>query len=190
MTGLVGGGALSATGEALKQATSAEPDKLVFLNRVVENDVNHRNIANKQTTVIVAMAASFSLIALGFALFVMGFEAAYGVSGTSPAGSVVIQATSPGLLCFVLAALVICFAITRRTDVRFAPMELSKQSGQLVTSERVVPATSPSNPAPSATPKNDVPSKWNDPGFSGGSGSEVATNPAKVPTPPWVGSSQ
>jgi hypothetical protein len=160
MTGLVSSGGTSATSEALKGAFFADADKLTFLNRVVENDVNHRNIANKQTTVIVAVAASFSLIALGFALFVMGFEAAYTISGNSPGGSLVIQAASPGLLCFVLAALVICFAITRRTDVRFAPMELSKRVGQVLVSEKIATGTSSGSPTPRGTATPEVPSKF------------------------------
>jgi hypothetical protein len=121
MTGLISD-KTSATGKALDLAATADRDKLAFLNRVVENDVNHRNVANKHTTVIVAMAASFSLVALGFALFVMGVDAAYNISSENPTGRIVIEATSPGLVCFILAALVICFAITRRTEVKFAPM--------------------------------------------------------------------
>src|ERR1700730_12290734 len=72
MTGLVSDHVKTATGEALTVATKADWEKLVFLDRVIENDVNHRNIANKQTTVMASMAISFALIGLGFSLFVMG----------------------------------------------------------------------------------------------------------------------
>jgi hypothetical protein len=118
----------SATKKALDLAGDSSGEKLIFLDRIVQNDLNHRNIANKQIAVIVAMAASFSLIAIGFALFVMGVEAAYTISGKSLTGSLVIGATSLGLVCFLLAAIVIGIAITRRTEVTFAPMELGETS--------------------------------------------------------------
>jgi hypothetical protein len=143
MTSLIGDSkSPSATKEALiqAQAPTATWEKLIFLDRIVENDLNHRNVANKQTAVIVAMASSFSLVAIGFALFVMGVEAAYTISGTSPTtGNLVIQATSPGLACFVLAAIVTCVAITRQTEVSFSPMELSQ------------------NPSPESTPSLPTP---------------------------------
>jgi hypothetical protein len=142
MTGLVSDGASSATSEALKLAAAANPDRLIFLDRIVENDVNHRNIANKQTIVIVAMAASFSLVAIGFALFVMGVEAAYTISGNSPTASLVIQASSPGLACFILAVVVICFAITRQTEVTYTPIELSQNSDQGLSPE-IAPLPTP-----------------------------------------------
>lgn len=134
MTGLIGDSkSSSATNEVLNQARTATWEKLIFLDRIVEYDVNHRNIANKQTIVIVAMAASFSFVAIGFALFVMGVEAAYTISGNSPKESLVIQATSPGLVCFLLAAIVVCVAITRRTEVLFSPVEFGLNPSQALT---------------------------------------------------------
>jgi hypothetical protein len=128
---LVSGRATSATSEALKLTAAADPDKLIILDRIVQSDVNHRNITNKQTAVMVAMGASFCLIAIGFALFVMGVEAAYAISGDSPTtGRLVIQATSPGLLCFILAAVVVCFALTRHSEVTFPPLAVSQGDEQ------------------------------------------------------------
>jgi len=142
MTGLVADKNTSATNEALKQAATADANKLLFLNKVIENDVNHRNIANKQTAVIVAMAASFSLIAIGFALFVMGVEAAYTISGKNATASLVVGASSPGLLCFLLAAVVIGVAITRQTSVTFAPLDLTDNPHQAVENNGSVPIPS------------------------------------------------
>jgi hypothetical protein len=153
MSSLIETGKPSATSSALDAAKSADPDKLIFLDRIVQSDVNHRNIANKQTTVIVVMAASFSLVAIGFALFVMGFEAAYTISATSPAGSalpanLVLQASSPGLICFLLAALIICIAITQRTEVKFGAFQLADNPGPVAGSVSTPSPTSPALPEP------------------------------------------
>ena len=131
MTGLVTDRSSSATSMAIKLAPDANADKLVFLDRLIESDVDHRTVANKQTVVIVALAASFSLIAIGFALFVMGVEAAYTISGSNPTGRLVIQASSPGLVCFILATLTICFAITQRSDVRFSDYPSPNQTDEI-----------------------------------------------------------
>jgi hypothetical protein len=123
MTGLVSKGGLTATSQALEMVSNSSPEKIGFLDRIVQADVNHRLIANKQTIVIVALASSFSLMAIGFALFVMGIEAAYSIEGKNPTGSLVISASSPGLVCFLLAALVICFSLSQKSNVKFDPIE-------------------------------------------------------------------
>jgi hypothetical protein len=129
VTGLVTG-VPSATDKALTLIPTADANELIVLDRIVQSDVNHRNLANKQIAVTVAMAASFCLVAIGFALFVMGVEAAYAISGSSPTGGLVIQATSPGLLCFILAAVVVCFALARHSEVTYPPLAVSQGDEQ------------------------------------------------------------
>jgi hypothetical protein len=124
MTGLVTKDNVSATSQAVSMITDATSDQLIVLNKLVEADVNHRLIANKQALIIAAMAASFSLVAVGFALFVMGVEAAYTISGKNPTGSIVFQASSPGLICFLFAALIICFSVGQRMSVDFGNIRL------------------------------------------------------------------
>lgn len=175
MTGLVSDHVNTATGQVLQQALTANWEKLVFLDRVIENDVNHRNIANKQTTVMASMAISFALIALGFSLFVMGIEAAYEISVTSPTYSLVLQACSPGLLCFLLAAAVVCVGLTRKADVNYLPM--TKEFGYVPVILK--DPNSPGSVTSPATPVKDVS------GSNGKShiGEAADSPPAQVPGP-------
>jgi hypothetical protein len=130
MTGLVTNDSVSVTSRALSMITDAKPNQLMIINQLIEADINHRLITNKQAIVIVSMAASFSLVAIGFALFVMGVEAAYTISGNNPTGSIVIQASSPGLACFLFAAVIICFSVTQKSSVKFANIQLSPDAQQ------------------------------------------------------------
>ena len=62
----------------------------------------------------VGLAFSFGLLAVGFALFVMGIESAFSVKGEyQELGTLALKATSPGVLCFILAALLIAITLLR-----------------------------------------------------------------------------
>jgi hypothetical protein len=108
----------SAIAEALKQAPLAHPNAMFLLHRVVEAELYHRLIANKQMLLTVGMAMSFGMMAVGFALFVLGVQSAYSISGSAgPSTQAAITAASPGLLCFLLAAAIAIIALTRETNV-------------------------------------------------------------------------
>lgn len=89
-------------------------NQLIFASRMEEINVHLRAMANQQTTVIIGMASSFSFVAVGFALFVMGIRSAFSFSGAAgPNHRLVLSSTSPGILCFVLSAGIMLFALSR-----------------------------------------------------------------------------
>lgn len=109
---LVMDGQRTAVAEAIGLAGSDNQKTHVFINRLLDADTQARVIQSRQSVVVVAMSAAFALIAIGFALFVMGAEGAFKVQGqVADRGALVVKATAPGILCFVLATCVICFAL-------------------------------------------------------------------------------
>ena len=89
-------------------------NQLIFASRIEEINVHLRAMANQQTTVIIGMASAFSFVAVGFALFVMGIRSAFSFSGTAgPNHRLVLSSASPGILCFVLSAGIMLFALSR-----------------------------------------------------------------------------
>jgi hypothetical protein len=110
----------SASAKAMDMVIGADANTHVFLNRLVEADVHHREVSNMQSAVIVTMAFAFGLTAVGFALFVMGIDKAFQFEGEADKiGRVVVRSTAPGVLCFALAAVIMLAAVTRSTPVRF-----------------------------------------------------------------------
>lgn len=89
-------------------------NQLIFASRIEEINVHLRAMANQQTTVIIGMASAFSFVAVGFALFVMGIRSAFSFSGEAgPNHRLVLSSASPGILCFVLSAGIMIFALSR-----------------------------------------------------------------------------
>jgi len=94
------------------------PDSLAERSEVRSLLVTSFLVANDHAVAVVVLAFAFTMVALGFALFVMGVESAFEFQGgQSDFGSVAIRATAPGLICFVLATILLAFTISRRTPV-------------------------------------------------------------------------
>ena len=113
----------------LQSASRGSANQLVFGNRMAEMEVHLKAMANQQTTVIVGMAASFSFVAIGFALFVMGIRSAFTLSGQSgPNHRLVLSAASPGILCFVLSAAIMVFALSRPIQLQLGGFTVQPDS--------------------------------------------------------------
>ena len=61
----------------LENLNQAKANEIILKTRIIEVEVHLKAIANRQTMSVVAMAAGFGLLAIGFALFVMGIESAF-----------------------------------------------------------------------------------------------------------------
>jgi hypothetical protein len=111
----------SVTREAMHGiANGVDPNVATFMTRIVESEVHLKAVANKQSLVMVAMAGGFGLFALGFSLFIMGLRGAIELSGGKPdVGPIVLRSTSPGLVCFVLGAVLIGYGVSRETSMNF-----------------------------------------------------------------------
>lgn len=73
-------------------------------------------VSNKQALVLTCFGGAFALIAIGFALFVIGADGAFKVIAASPDKSrLAITGTAPGLLCFVISGWLIVKGIEHRS---------------------------------------------------------------------------
>ena len=72
-------------------------------------------MANKHSLVLTCFGAAFALAAIGFSLFVIGADGAFKImANSSPNTKLAVTGTAPGLLCFVLSALLICVGVTQK----------------------------------------------------------------------------
>lgn len=119
----------SPSAKAIELMGTADMAQAVVLRGVIDGELHMKAISNKQNIVIVAVAAAFSFMAIGFALLVMGIREAFVLSARAPqqAGSLVLRSASPGLLCFVLAASIILVAVVQKTQLTFGPIEITPE---------------------------------------------------------------
>lgn len=105
-------------------------DRLVLLDRLIKADFYQRLIGNNQTLQIAGMALAFSFLALGFSLYVLGIRGAFslsvGQSDPNSSARLAFAASTPGLLCFLLAAVITCIALTRDFDVSLGDVEVGR----------------------------------------------------------------
>lgn len=115
---LVAEGQVSAVSEVLAVPTGASANTYTLLNRIVDAEIQIRTAQNGQTLCVVAMAGAFAMMAIGFALFVMGAEGAFQLEGSAPSGgNLVLKSTAPGVICFALATLVLLFALYKQISL-------------------------------------------------------------------------
>ncbi|MEM7193300.1 MAG: hypothetical protein AAF402_00025 [Pseudomonadota bacterium] len=109
---------VTATSIAMESAPLANANGHILLNRVINTELMLRAAQNRHTITVVALSVAFALVAIGFALFVMGAEGAFRLEGkVQDQGNLMVKATAPGLLCFVLAVIIVCFALLSKTDL-------------------------------------------------------------------------
>lgn len=64
-----------------------------------------------------ALGFAFALLAIGFSFFVMGIESAISFKGEQKdLGSVALKTTSPGVICIILATVLVSFILLRGTS--------------------------------------------------------------------------
>lgn len=105
-------------------------DSAVLRAHAIQVLVNLKMITNKHAVVVVAIAGAFSLLAIGFVLFVIGIDGAFTLQAESPGsnGRLLLTGSAPGLACFFLSFLVLVIGIFHRSqltvgEVRFATQE-------------------------------------------------------------------
>ncbi len=87
-----------------------------------------KQLATRQSVIIAAFAGAFALCAIGFALFLLGadgivqLQTGQDKSGLKPW----LLGTAPGLLCFVLAVVLVGMAVMQRSGVNLASVHFSK----------------------------------------------------------------
>ncbi|WP_437322391.1 hypothetical protein [Sorangium sp. So ce394] len=133
---------MSVVGQAVAKARDGMgANETILLARAIEADAHLKFVTNKQTILVVGMAAGFAFLAIGFSLFVMGIRGAFHFAfGRDDASSIVLRSTSPGVFCFFLGAVVLTVALTREGEVAFG--EVSVADGE-----------TPAKPPPVADPQ-------------------------------------
>lgn len=118
---------MSVVGQALAKARDGMgANETILLARAIEADAHLKFVTNKQTILVVGMAAGFAFLAIGFSLFVMGIRGAFHFAfGRSDASSIVLRSTSPGVFCFFLGAVVLTAALTREGTVGFGEVNVA-----------------------------------------------------------------
>jgi len=115
----------TATSLAVNVAPEANANTHVLLNRLLNTELMLRAAQNRHTITVVALSVAFALVAIGFALFVMGAEGAFRFEGeVKDQGNLMVKATAPGLLCFVLAVIIVCFALLSKTDLELGDFSI------------------------------------------------------------------
>jgi hypothetical protein len=94
-----------------------------LLSRGMNIMVMVKLISNKQSLVLTCFGAAFAMTAIGFSLFVIGADGAFKVmASTSTDSKLVVIGTAPGLLCFVLATILILVGVTRTITFKLPPL--------------------------------------------------------------------
>jgi len=82
-------------------------------------------ITNKQSIVILTIGGGFSLIVIGFALFLIGADGAFKLGAEQNGSKMMLSSTAPGLLCFLLAAILISISVTRNSSWEFGDVSFN-----------------------------------------------------------------
>ena len=105
--------------EEIKSLSSDLIDPNIYANNLnlrvhaINTQVHLKGITNKQSIIIVSIGSGFAFIAIGFALFLIGADGALHVKNESIDSKLMLSATAPGIVCFVLAAILIFMGVTR-----------------------------------------------------------------------------
>ncbi|MCP3904322.1 MAG: hypothetical protein GY715_11885 [Planctomycetes bacterium] len=96
-----------------------------LMTHVIDLHVQMQRITNDQGLKSLAVSMCVALIAVGFALFLLGADGTFALAAEDKSGpSVTLQGTAPGLLCFALAAIVMGIVVTTGADLKITPGQL------------------------------------------------------------------
>ena len=103
--------------------------KSMLRAQAIDAVANLKQLANRQSMLIVAFAGAFALCAIGFALFLLGADGAFQIQAEQGKGGIklLLASTTPGIVCFVLAVALMGMAIAYRSSTNAAPGNFSKQ---------------------------------------------------------------
>lgn len=81
---------------------------------ILDVQAHLKGITNRQSLGLMGVAVGVALFAIGFGLFVLGADAAFKLQAEGKgAGTVVLQSSSPAILCFVLGTIIAAIGVTR-----------------------------------------------------------------------------
>lgn len=104
--------------EVVKQAfeaakTGSSVDAYIYVH-LLNVDAHLKGITNRHALGALAIGGGVALLALGFALFLLGADGAFKLQAAGRGGeSIVLQSSAPGLFCFLGAVALIAIGATR-----------------------------------------------------------------------------
>jgi hypothetical protein len=120
----------------------------VVLAHALNVIVTIKKISNHQSLALLAVATGFSLMAVGFALFLIGADGAFRIQASKQTDAkLMLTGTAPGLLCFILAAALVAVGATRHDDTELANFT-ANPAGQGIPSSNAFLPRSATTPAP------------------------------------------
>ena len=100
--------------------------QVILRAHALDTLANIKVVINKQAITLVSFAGAFALMAIGFALFMIGADGAFQLSANAESNArLVFSGTAPGLLCFLLAAFMIVAGIFHRYDLQLGELRLT-----------------------------------------------------------------
>jgi hypothetical protein len=103
---------------ALSQGLNDLGSERLLRAKALDALANIKLVTNKQATIIVGFSGAFSLLAMGFALFVLGADGAFRATVDGYKGvTLMLGSTAPGLLCFVLATGIVVTGVLHKSEL-------------------------------------------------------------------------
>ena len=131
---------ITSTYEAVK--TGKEIDAYMFVH-LLNVDAHMKGITNRHTLGALAIGGGFALLALGFALFLLGADGAFKLQAENKGGgNLQLQSAAPGIFCFFGAVLLIGIGATRPHDLQIGDFSPPQTDG-LAAILRAVDTTRP-----------------------------------------------
>ena len=91
--------------------------------------VHLKGISNYQSLGVLAIGAGSAFLAIGFALFLIGADGAFKLQYVGQGSNkLVLYATTPGLLCFVMSAVLIHVGATRRHEMELGAYQSVREA--------------------------------------------------------------
>ena len=102
--------------------------KSILRAHAIDTVANLKQLANRQSIIVVAFAGAFALSAVGIALFLLGADSAFKMQAGQGKGGMqlMLAGTAPGILCLLLAVTLMAIAVAYRSSVNLASTPLTK----------------------------------------------------------------
>ncbi len=124
-------GQRTAVSMALEQEHGDDANHFVFKNRVLDTELLARAVQNRNAVTVVGTGLAFSLVAVGFALFVLGADGAFKLEvDGKDRGKIIFNSTAPGLLCFILAAFLGWTALSDNSQLQLSSLPIVSDGNQ------------------------------------------------------------
>jgi len=115
-----------------------QANNIQLRTHAINTQVHLKGVTNKQAISVVAIGSGFAMMSIGFALFLIGADGAFTLKATEGDRNLVFSSTAPGLLCFLLASILIIYAITRDYEINLGSSQYVSTAGQTTIQPRPV----------------------------------------------------